>query len=165
MVSIFAEDVYDETIQVSFSNVPGNGRLDDVVLNFPTSPATSLVGGFAYIESFTVETDVTGSFTVDNQRPDGGGFDPVGIQIRPSYIFDGKLDIFGTVSQGQIQWENGVNEATISDPSGSASFVLDSYVDVPADIGIEAELYSGVFEAESGSFDLNVKVSVVGRKP
>jgi len=119
MVSIFAEDVYDETINYDFANATGIGRIDDVPLNFPTIDVSSIVGGFAYIESFTVEASFTGNMDVSNQRPNGGS-DPVGIEVKPTYIFNNKLDIFGTVAAGQIEWFSGINSQNLqgSRPAG-----------------------------------------------
>jgi len=167
MVNILAAEVYNETI--SFSVTDG----DEIGTAFSTlsTPNVSPTGidGFAYVERVIMEVSID-TLTVEVFSP-GGGPRSVSASAKPRYIFDGTLDILPTLSNTSIFSEfassgNGV-VVTLS-PSGTGEVNLDTYVDVPAQVGMDINVGGGQGDIEiegNQTVDIDATMTFIGRTP
>lgn len=168
MVSIIAKEVFNETI--TNATFPDGDRLRDLEFSTGSVDVSSIIGGFAYIETINAETIFSNSsIPIVNLS----GYTSHNTNVRPSYTFDSSLDLVVgtniTTTQDNIGAGSSSNPKNGShDGNGEGSETLDIYVDTPATMSATVNFSAGgSVNIRNGTHtsDITVKMSVIGRTP
>jgi hypothetical protein len=166
MVSIFANEVYNETITVSFDdNARAPSEFENKV-NFPTVSMDNVLGDFTYIITANL------SFSFDQQLnltgPNDSNQDQR-IAVNPVFNFN-NIDLFQNIEVDVIETRyTDFNQDFSMPTSGIATTTVDKYADVPADL----EYNVRTFTTSSGESringnqtrDLTGTLEFIGRQP
>jgi len=167
MVNIFADKVYDETVTISVTDgAPFPQELNSAFTNLPLVDASSIIGGFTYLEEATLELNFVGGLDLDASTDNRTAT----IDAKPIAIFDSQFNLFGGVDFVEIGRQNDTGgNVTITDFKGEG-VTLDTYVDTPLEIGYDVQ-----FGGDTDQFTLNMDgdqtldveliIRLIGRQP
>jgi hypothetical protein len=168
MVSIFAEQIYQETVTgVNFND---GQRVSNITIdNFPLTDVSALVGGFKYVERVVVGFTIIGTFGVFNPK-DGFNrrweIDVVGTE----FIFDDTIELLPSIGNKEAfqDFIEGPNTETYTDLSAEVAFTADGYIDTPVKCSTGLQFFEGKDPMEfdgNSTVDVETTITIVGRQP
>jgi len=168
MVSIFADEVYNERSTISVTD-QDNVEVAFDGLTFTSANVSTVVGGFTYVETVIATVDFVQDIDLDHTQ--NSGFSGVAFQVVPVYEFNSALNLFNTLAPSEFdsQGFNAGQNRTV-EVSGTTSITADTYVDTPATMSVTLDMErTGSGEAVvidgNQTIDVDVIFEFIGRQP
>jgi hypothetical protein len=165
MVSIVAEEIYNGTDTISYSN--GQRWSADVDgWNFASENVTNL-SGFTYGEFIFAELELLDNLELENTSSSSR---TASLDILPSFVFDNSANLFADVTAGNVIVAKIFPINNITLPANTVlttAIPLDTYVDNPATSSAETETQgpTDIKTLASSSTEAELRLKVVGRQP
>jgi len=174
MVSIFADNIYNETITATLDDGAIAGDELSNKLAFPDVDISSTIGGFTYVETVTLSFQLSAPITVElfstvfgNRRTSVSG--------QMGLVFNNALDLFTDLSSASFfSGEQGMDnnpgvETVYSTDEKSELITVDKYIDTPsvATFDLSAS-FSSIDRVEiegNQTVTATAKIDMVGRQP